>query len=160
MVGAGTVIADDPQLSARIDGYGGPQPRPVVVLGERELPPSAAVLERHPLIYSTRPAHAGQDVVIVPGDGPRIDLRAVAKDLAERGLLYVVVEGGPTLASSLVGAGLVSHITAYFGPLIAGGVGRPAIAGVWRTLPAALRLEYHKAAAVGESIRIDARVVS
>ena len=54
MVGAGTVIADDPDLTVRLDGYRGPQPRPVVIAGHRALPPRARLMGRDPIVYTPR----------------------------------------------------------------------------------------------------------
>jgi diaminohydroxyphosphoribosylaminopyrimidine deaminase/5-amino-6-(5-phosphoribosylamino)uracil reductase len=156
MVGAGTVIADDPLLSVRLDGYDGPQPRPVVVAGVRPLPASK-VFDRNPLVYSTRSLDVPGEVVVIPGDGHRIDPSVMAKDLGDRGLLTVLVEGGPTLVASLMAAGLVGRITTYLGPLFAGGVGWSA--GIWESLSSGRRLEYEGVAIVGGTVRVDAAVV-
>jgi diaminohydroxyphosphoribosylaminopyrimidine deaminase/5-amino-6-(5-phosphoribosylamino)uracil reductase len=108
LVGTGTVLADDPSLTARGDaGELLPaQPLPVV-LGERPIPPDAA-LRRHPagLVESrTR------------------DLETVLADLHARGIRRVYVEGGPTLASAVVAAGLADEYAVYLAPALLGGPG-------------------------------------
>lgn len=106
VVGTGTVLADDPALTAR-DADGGLYPsQPIpVVLGKRETPADAAV-RRHPL----NPLFYGGD-----------DLFAMLADLRERGVHRVFVEGGPTLASAFVRLGIADEILAYVAPLLLGG---------------------------------------
>ena len=113
VVGTGTLIADDPALTARDgDALFSAQPVPVVV-GSAPIPPDATVL-RHPhppLHYPTR------------------DLNAVLGDLHDRGLHRVFVEGGPTLASAFVAAGLADRLLVYIAPTLIGG-GRLALADI------------------------------
>ena len=105
VVGTGTVLADDPSLTARDgDDLYAHQPIPVVI-GSRPTPADAAV-RRHPhepLFYDTR------------------DLAAVLDDLRERGVQRVFVEGGPTLASAFIAAGLADTVLAYLAPVLLGG---------------------------------------
>ncbi|MCC2029518.1 bifunctional diaminohydroxyphosphoribosylaminopyrimidine deaminase/5-amino-6-(5-phosphoribosylamino)uracil reductase RibD [Microbacterium sp. YMB-B2] len=105
VVGTGTVLADDPALTAR-DGDALFEHQPVpVVIGSRETPADAA-LRRHPhepLFFDTR------------------DLTAVLADLHARGIQTVFVEGGPTLASAFIAAGLADRVLAYLAPVLLGG---------------------------------------
>ncbi len=105
VVGTGTVLADDPALTARDgDALFPHQPVPVVI-GSRRTPDDAAV-HRHPhppLFYDTH------------------DLRSVVADLHARGVQRVFVEGGPTLASAFIAAGLVDRVLAYVAPVLLGG---------------------------------------
>ncbi len=105
VVGTGTVLADDPALTARDGERLLPhQPQPVVI-GSRPTAPDAA-LRRHPhppLFYSHH------------------DLTAVLEDLRDRGVQRVFVEGGPTLASAFVAAGFADAVLAYIAPVLLGG---------------------------------------
>lgn len=105
VVGTGTVLADDPSLTARGgDGLYPTQPIPVVI-GSRPVPADAAI-RRHPhapLAYDTH------------------DLHAVLADLHARGIQSVFVEGGPTLASAFIAAGLADRVLAYLAPVLLGG---------------------------------------
>ncbi|MEO7722133.1 MAG: bifunctional diaminohydroxyphosphoribosylaminopyrimidine deaminase/5-amino-6-(5-phosphoribosylamino)uracil reductase RibD [Pseudolysinimonas sp.] len=106
LVGTGTVLADDPSLTARGDaGELMPhQPVPVVV-GERAIPDDAA-LRQHPAgLIETRSR----------------DLTAILADLDARGLRRVYVEGGPTLASAIVAAGYADQFSIYLAPALLGG---------------------------------------
>lgn len=104
-VGTGTVLADDPALTAR-DGAALLPRQPVpVVIGTSETPDDAA-LRRHPrtpLFFETR------------------DLRAVLADLHARGIQTLFVEGGPTLASAFIAEGLADRVLAYVAPVLLGG---------------------------------------
>ena len=154
MVGAGTVAADDPLLTVRLPGYAGRQPRAVVVAGRRSLPPAARIWERHPIVLAPDPADWPGEVLPLPGpDG--VDLAAGLTALGERGLLDVLVEGGPTLAGSLLRAGLVGRGVFYLGARLGGGMGVPALRGVFATLAEARPVEIVSAARVGPDVRVE-----
>ncbi|GAA3928950.1 bifunctional diaminohydroxyphosphoribosylaminopyrimidine deaminase/5-amino-6-(5-phosphoribosylamino)uracil reductase RibD [Microbacterium soli] len=105
VVGTGTILADDPSLTARDgDRLLSHQPTPVVI-GARPTPPDAAV-RRHPhapLFYDTH------------------DLGVVLADLRARGVQRVFVEGGPTLAAAFLTAGLADSVLVYIAPVLLGG---------------------------------------
>jgi len=122
MVGAGTVRIDDPLLTVRTPGYEGPQPVPVIIGGTSPLPSDARIWSRDPVVLY--PASSGE----------LVDLRAGLSDLATRGFLDVLVEGGPTLAASLLSEGLVNRLVLYLAPSVAGGIGRGIFNDVFRTL--------------------------
>ena len=106
LVGTGTVLADDPTLTARGDaGELQPaQPLPVVV-GERPIPADAR-LHGHPRgVLETRTR----------------DLDVVFADLHARGIRRVYVEGGPTLASAVIAAGYADEYAIYLAPALLGG---------------------------------------
>ena len=105
VVGTGTLLADDPSLTARDgDALLPDQPIPVVI-GARGIPADAAI-HRHP----HPPLHFDTH-----------DLHAVLAELHRCGIQRVFVEGGPTLASAFVSAGLADEILAYIAPVLLGG---------------------------------------
>ncbi|MFJ6653124.1 bifunctional diaminohydroxyphosphoribosylaminopyrimidine deaminase/5-amino-6-(5-phosphoribosylamino)uracil reductase RibD [Microbacterium sp. NPDC091313] len=106
VVGTGTLLADDPSLTARRpDGtLLAQQPAPVVI-GATAVPDDAAV-RRHPKPLRTYETH---------------DLAAVLADLGAQGVQRVFVEGGPTLASAFVAAGLADELLVYVAPALLGG---------------------------------------
>jgi len=108
VVGTGTVLADDPSLTARGDGGELLPHQPVpVVIGERPVPEGAR-LRAHPAgLIET----AGRD------------LPAILADLYARDIRRVFVEGGPTLASAFIAAGLADEYLIYLAPTILGGPG-------------------------------------
>src|SRR5690606_33362721 len=106
VVGTGTVLADDPSLTARGDGGEllAEQPVPVVV-GERTIPADAR-LHAHPHAVVQHASH---------------DLAGLLAELWGRGIRSVFVEGGPTLASAFLAAGLADELLVYTAPLLLGG---------------------------------------
>ena len=160
MVGAGTLLADDPSLDVRL--VEAPfQPRPVVIAGNRPLPATRRLYQRHPLIFVPREVPSAPDGVeiVVAGGGSNVDLGIVAKELAARGLLEVLVEGGPTLGKELLKQSLVDELTTYLGARLAAGEGRPMIAGEFLTLSDALHLDIFQVQIIGIDIRVDATIV-
>lgn len=144
VVGTGTVLADDPALTARDGDTLLPhQPIPVVI-GSRETPGDAAV-HRHPrtpLFYDTH------------------DLADVLTDLGERGVQRVFVEGGPTLASAFLAAGLADAVLAYIAPVLLGG-GRLALTDIGvGTIADARQLRIDEWVPLGEDLLAVARVAS
>lgn len=106
VAGIGTVLADDPALTARATDGGLLAHQPVpVVLGAREVP-GAAVVRRHPRPF-----------LQYRGD----DLRAILQDLGSRGVQRVFVEGGPAVAASFVREGLADELLVYVAPMLLGG---------------------------------------
>ncbi|RME20669.1 MAG: bifunctional diaminohydroxyphosphoribosylaminopyrimidine deaminase/5-amino-6-(5-phosphoribosylamino)uracil reductase RibD [Deltaproteobacteria bacterium] len=129
MVGRGTLEADDPSLTTRgIDG--GRDAVPVVLDSMLRCAPGARVLHagRRPLIFAAEDAPERSDlpaeVVRVPRDDAGLDLGAVLRELASRGLQTVLVEGGARVHRSLLDAGLVDRVHLFVAPrVLAGGPG-------------------------------------
>ncbi|WP_336645950.1 bifunctional diaminohydroxyphosphoribosylaminopyrimidine deaminase/5-amino-6-(5-phosphoribosylamino)uracil reductase RibD [Microbacterium sp. USHLN186] len=144
VVGTGTLLADDPALTARDGDELRPnQPVPVVI-GTRATPPTAAV-HRHPrtpLFYDTH------------------DLTAVLTDLAARGVQRVFVEGGPTLASAFVAAGYADTVLAYLAPVLLGG-DRVALTDIGVSgIGEAVRLEVEQWMPLGDDLLVIAHPVT
>lgn len=142
MVGSGTVLADDPELTCRVRG--GRNPMRVVVDGGLRISPRARLLRKRssaaPTIVATTVrattartkalVRAGAEVVTVPGRGPRVDLGALFRLLGERGVVSVLVEGGGDLAAALLRARLVDRVALVTAPILLGGDGRPMLGGL------------------------------
>lgn len=123
VVGIGTVIADDPQLTVRrVDG---PQPVRVVLDPNGRLPVSARCLAAGGapcLVVSDRP-HAVPDaaeILVVKPSGERLAPSAIVRALYDRGLKKVLVEGGATTVSHFLSAGVVDRLHMLVAPMILG----------------------------------------
>lgn len=142
LIGAGTALADDPELTCRLPGLADRSPTRVVLdrhlrlsLSGR-LARSAAdiplVVYADPTVDPDRKAaltDAGADVRHVAADPHgRPDAGAVVKDLARDGITRLLLEGGGGIAASFLSAGLVDRIFWYRAGLTIGGDGRPALA--------------------------------
>jgi diaminohydroxyphosphoribosylaminopyrimidine deaminase / 5-amino-6-(5-phosphoribosylamino)uracil reductase len=140
VVGTGTVLADDPALTARHpDGtLRAHQPLRVVV-GHRDVPVGYAL--------------AAPDVLHLRTHDPAVVLAA----LHERGVVDVLLEGGPRLAGAFVAAHAVDRVLAYLAPALLGaGPAALADAGVG-TIGAIERLQVDEVRRVGPDILVDAR---
>ena len=139
VVGTGTVIADDPQLTSRTARGGGPARQPLrVVVGMRDIPPGSRVLD-----------DAAETVHLRTHDPVE-----VVDSLHSREVRHVLLEGGPTLAAAFLGAGLVDRVVWYVAPVLLG-AGFSAIDefGVG-TLAEAVRLSEVRIDQVGADARI------
>jgi diaminohydroxyphosphoribosylaminopyrimidine deaminase/5-amino-6-(5-phosphoribosylamino)uracil reductase len=121
LVGSGTLLADDPSLNTRIEG--GLDARPIILDSQLRCPESAKVLAagKEPLIYCQESAPERElpaTVVRVPGSDAGVSLKAVLKDLVDRGILSVLVEGGGRVHHSLLSQGLVDQIHLFIAPMV------------------------------------------
>ncbi len=141
LVGVGTVLADDPQLTAR-RARASREPLRVVADSAARTPPGARIIgagQRPALIAATDRAcaenvvglrRAGAEVVVLPQRDGRVDLGALLDELGRREVASLLVEGGGELAGSLVEQGLVDKLAIFIAPKIIGGAqARPAIGG-------------------------------
>jgi diaminohydroxyphosphoribosylaminopyrimidine deaminase/5-amino-6-(5-phosphoribosylamino)uracil reductase len=167
LTGIGTVLEDDPRLDVRLAPVG-KQP-PVVVVDSRLQTPAKAALfqaERPVWIYMAdghAAAEAGLEargavVTCLPGPGGKVDLAAMLKDLAGRGVNELHVEAGFKLNGSLLREGLVDEFLLYFAPrLIGAGRGMVHI-GPLQELAGSVALEFGEVERVGPDLRMLARV--
>ena len=133
LIGAGTVIADDPQLTVR-DVAAPRQPVRVLLDAVGRVPVTRRLFEGGEVIVITtvscpheqkmRWKSAGAEVVVVPAsaDGA-VDLKAAIANMGARGWLEVYCEGGAELATSLLSEDLVDRLELNIGPLLIGGDG-------------------------------------
>lgn len=155
VVGIGTVLADDPQLSVR--PHPGHQPLRVVVDSAGRTPAAARVLDdvAPTLVATVDGGYAGPQALVLPaGPDGRVDLAALLAALDERGAVAVMLEGGPTLAGAFVAAGLVDRVVGYVAPALLGD-GPAALAGTGiTTIGDAVRLRLDEVTRVGDDVRL------
>ena len=173
VVGAGTVLADDPSLTVRLDGYGGRPPLRVAVDGAGRIPASRAMFDATAptLIASVRGVdastrggweRAGAEVAELdggPGEGT-VSLSLLMELLGKRDVQTVLLEGGPTLAWSAVEAGIVDRFVLYLAPTLIGGAEAPGILGGGgiRTIADALPVEIVEVETLGRDLKVVADV--
>jgi diaminohydroxyphosphoribosylaminopyrimidine deaminase/5-amino-6-(5-phosphoribosylamino)uracil reductase len=139
MVGVGTVLTDDPDLTCRIPGYKPVSPVRVVAdshLRTRLTCRLVASAKQAPTWLVARDSAdperrraleaAGAEVITVAPGTLGIDLVAAMKALGDRGLTRVLVEGGAQMAAAMLRADLVDRIAWFHAPAVMGGDGWPA----------------------------------
>ncbi|HET6153170.1 MAG TPA: bifunctional diaminohydroxyphosphoribosylaminopyrimidine deaminase/5-amino-6-(5-phosphoribosylamino)uracil reductase RibD [Marmoricola sp.] len=144
LVGTGTILIDDPELTVR-DELDQPFPRERqllrVVMGERDLPPTARVRN-----------DAAETVHLRTRD-----VHAVLADLHARGRQHLFLEGGPTVAAAFLSAGCVDEVVAYVAPKLLG-AGLPAVGDLGiAAISEAIQLEDIDIAVLDDNIRITGR---
>ena len=171
MVGVGTVLADDPRLTTRLDeGCEGRDPLRVVVDSRLRLPPDAAVLapssSGKTLVACCEDAaqekievlvHAGAEVLVLPTEDDRVSLPALWQELGARGLQSLLLEGGPTLAMAALQARLIDRVRLYLAPKLLGGDdGVPLFRGVGpQRMADAILLTHRLLRVAGEDVVIE-----
>lgn len=165
LVGSGTVLADDPQLTRRLGWNSAINPWLRVAVDSRgEIPPNARILNDggRTLIITSQPERyaAGEAVEILPMDARdgRLDLEAVLATLAERGVQSVIVEGGSALISDVLQRRLWQKMSLFVAPMVVGGTAAPSIFqndGI-ADLSEALRFRFDSAESVGNDLLITA----
>jgi len=140
MVGSGTALADDPELTARTDPPAPRQPLRVVVDSQARLPVTARMLKAPgmTLVATTEAAPAarrqaltaaGAEVLVLPQRAGRVDLAALMDELGGRGITGVLLEGGAGLNGAMLEQGLVDKVMFFIAPMLIGGKEAPAAIG-------------------------------
>ncbi|MEE4185000.1 MAG: bifunctional diaminohydroxyphosphoribosylaminopyrimidine deaminase/5-amino-6-(5-phosphoribosylamino)uracil reductase RibD [Gammaproteobacteria bacterium] len=174
LTGSGTVLADDPRLTSRLDGVADDavvQPLRVVVdsrlrtpVGARVLSGAAPALLAHcngPADAAAALTAAGADVRKLPADeSARVDLRELLSVLAAAGCNEVLVEAGPRLNGALLEAGLVDELIVYQASTVLGADAR----GMFDLMPLSSmaerrQLQRTEVRIVGDDLRLRYRVV-
>ena len=147
VVGIGTVLADDPALTVRQGGMlTTRQPLRVVLDSDGRTPAGAKVLDDQ-----------AETLVLTTAAAARHDLPAVLAILADRGVVSVLLEGGPTLAAAFVRADLVDRVVGYIAPALLGD-GPHALGPIGAsTISAAVRLRLDEVSRVGDDVRLTLR---
>jgi riboflavin-specific deaminase-like protein len=125
LIGVGTAIADDPQLTVR--RVAGPHPARVVLDPKGRLGASAKVFNGDGVRRLTVTAEGTRcalppevEVVALPAPGGRIAPAAILAALAERGLRRILIEGGADTVSCFLAAGCLDRLHVMVAPIILG----------------------------------------
>ena len=129
VIGVGTALADDPQLTVR--RVAGPHPARVVVDPNGRLAASARLFAKDGVRRLLVTAEGTQcsltsevEVLALPASGGRIAPAAILAALAERGLRRILVEGGADTVSGFLTAGCLDRLHVVVAPIILGAAGR------------------------------------
>jgi diaminohydroxyphosphoribosylaminopyrimidine deaminase/5-amino-6-(5-phosphoribosylamino)uracil reductase len=133
VVGIGTALADDPQLTARVEGVAR-QPTRIVFDSTARLPLDSKLISAAPefrlVVVTTRAAprsavealeSAGAEVVVTTGEHEPARTRDALDRLGEMGMASLLLEGGPHLAGAFFDAGEIDEVRLFLAPLLLGG---------------------------------------
>jgi diaminohydroxyphosphoribosylaminopyrimidine deaminase/5-amino-6-(5-phosphoribosylamino)uracil reductase len=166
LTGIGTVLKDDPALTARLEAEVAVlQPLRVVVDSKLRMPPTAKMLTLGRTLVATvsedqdlraRLQRAGAEVLVLPPDATgRVDLAVLLEVLGRLEVNEVLVEAGPVLNGALAQAGLVDEWVVYLAPSLLGDEGKgmfhlPAV----QTLADRIELEFQEIRRIGPDLKI------
>jgi len=168
LVGVGTALADDPELTYRGSSR---KSRPLirVILDSRLRTPAGAKMftcSRTPVLIFCAPnapmearrdlESAGAEVICVPADGRGVDLDHVVDELGRRGILGLLVEGGSEIHWSFLSAGLVDKFYFIIAPMVLGGSAVPAVGGAgYANVGEAPRFKVRRSLLVGPDLVLE-----
>ena len=172
MAGIGTVIADDPMLNVRVEGW----KSPIRILCDSGLRiPLDGQIVKSAGKYRTIVAYAdsenteakrkrlhemGVETICCPDENNQVDLKKLMKYLGEEGIDSILLEGGGTLNDSALRAGIVQEVQAFIAPKLFGGMNsKTPVEGIGVRFPSeAVKLKCVDICQVGEDIRITCQV--
>ena len=166
LVGRGTVMADDPELSVRyVDGC---SPTKIVLDTQLKIGLNARIFGGAPLIIATtkkvckkrieKRKNKGAQVWQLPILNGQINVKAVLQKAAQMGLRHILIEGGSRVAASALRLRLIDRIAAFVAPKISG-AGLPSIGSLDITsITDAIALENVKVESIGDDFLFTARV--
>ncbi len=170
LVGIGTILADDPDLTTRLPEGECHHPDRVIVDTHLRIPNKARVLadrgrgrtillagKHAPAERARELQQLGATVLHAPGDQRRIDLASAMAQLAQLGITSVLIEGGSEIAASSIESGIVDKLIFFIAPLLIGGREAPPVIGGRGVGPLAeaRRLRDVRWSAVGEDIMVE-----
>jgi diaminohydroxyphosphoribosylaminopyrimidine deaminase/5-amino-6-(5-phosphoribosylamino)uracil reductase len=142
MVGIGTVLRDDPQLTVRLCPGATINPLRVIVDSRLRTPLKSRILATArdvPTIIATTGNSAqararaitqsGAELLVLPAHNGRVNLRLLMKKLAQRGIASVLLEGGSTLSAAALEDGIVDKVLFFYAPIIIGGTNSYSMVG-------------------------------
>jgi diaminohydroxyphosphoribosylaminopyrimidine deaminase/5-amino-6-(5-phosphoribosylamino)uracil reductase len=171
-VGIGTALADDPLLTARIDGVHR-QPRRIVfdslarlpltaalVRDTRDIPLTVVVSRAAPRTSTDALETHGVEVIVAPGEHEPARVCSALDQLGGSGVGSILLEGGPHLAGAFFDAGEIDEIRLFLAPLVLGGrTARDPLEGVGvEAISDAVRALTLDCERVGEDLLVSARI--
>ncbi|EOR24278.1 bifunctional diaminohydroxyphosphoribosylaminopyrimidine deaminase/5-amino-6-(5-phosphoribosylamino)uracil reductase RibD [Cytobacillus oceanisediminis] len=173
LVGIGTVLADNPRLTTRLEG---PSKNPIRIILDANLrtPLEAHITdckEAKTIIVTSAIAHSskaialeekGVDLLTVPSINGQLDLKIALKELYKRGITDILLEGGSEVNASFMRQGLINKYLVYIAPKIVGGTNSytPFRGEDIDKVEEAVPLRFEKTEWVGADIKITAYPVS
>jgi diaminohydroxyphosphoribosylaminopyrimidine deaminase/5-amino-6-(5-phosphoribosylamino)uracil reductase len=168
LVGINTVIADDPLLTPR--PAGGKKPIRIVLDSTLRIPLDCKLLataKKTPVLIVTgegaiqanpkvadKITKKGAEIITVPELQDRCDLKFLLDELSKRGVQQLLVEGGPTVLTTLLKEQLVDEIIVYIAPKILGSLGSAGITPLMTELTKAVGLHHVDIKRFGDDVRL------
>jgi len=170
LTGVGTILADDPSMTVRLEGIDSHQPIRVVVDTNLSMPVDAKMLKEQGqtvLMTCSSDEHiaqvlknAGADIHMMPYCNTSVDLKSVMQQLSDMQINDVLLESGATLSGAMLQAGLIDELIIYMAPVLMGNHARGlfALPGLEK-MQDKIELKITDQRVVGKDIRITAKIL-
>ena len=173
MVGIGTIISDNPSLTTRFEEERGSDPIRIIVDSSARIPLESKVLNLNStaktIIAVTEKAHKnkldmlkekGAEIILIPSKNGRVDLKLLMKELGERKIDSILLEGGSELNYTALDEGIVDKIYSFVAPKIIGGrSAKTPVGGHGKaSMGDSINLEHMNIQYFGEDIMIEAYI--
>jgi len=169
MVGLGTVLADDPELTVRLargpnplrvvaDSFGETPPNCRLVRTAREVPTIVATVRRAPAGWAAKLESAGVEVLRLPSRNGHVELEALMRALGDRGVTTVFCEGGAKLSGALLKRGLADRLVVFMAPKLCLDGMPPLLAAGIKKMSRAIPLENFTFRKVGADLLVQADI--
>lgn len=170
LAGVNTVMKDDPELTTRLEGIQGRNPLRIIIDSKGSIPVNARVLkqtdDKKTIVGTTEDMPEsrkklleaqGAEVITLGKRNGRVDLLQLLKELGNRGIDSVLVEGGGTVAASFLEADLVDKVAFFIAPLIIGGKAAttPVMGEGVELIRDGCRLKYKDIKTIGEDVLVE-----
>ncbi len=169
MVGSATVLKDDPLLTVR--AIKGKNPRRVVLDSFFSIPLDAKILRRHdadkgpPIVFTTeassrskirKAAQAGVEIITIPASREGCNMKRVLVELGRREITSILVEGGASVAASLLRARAVDRLLLFLSPLLLGADAVPSVGPLkLKSLKYSVKLKKISTRSIGDDILVE-----
>ncbi|MCG6879737.1 MAG: bifunctional diaminohydroxyphosphoribosylaminopyrimidine deaminase/5-amino-6-(5-phosphoribosylamino)uracil reductase RibD [Deltaproteobacteria bacterium] len=170
LMGIGTVLADDPAMTARFRAKKGKDPIRIVVDTNFRTPAGAKVIRHEsaaPTIIATsvkgncsyldcEQHPKGVETLVCPKQGDKLDLTSLMDKLGEKSITSILVEGGAMILGAMIRAQLIDKFYVFIAPkILGGGDGIPMAAGAGpKTMDGSLRLQGMRVRRFGDDVLI------
>jgi diaminohydroxyphosphoribosylaminopyrimidine deaminase/5-amino-6-(5-phosphoribosylamino)uracil reductase len=171
MIGIGTLLQDDPQLTTRLSGDGGRDPLRVVIDSHLRTPPESRLLHQNSnagtLIATISDdgqrcaslERAGAEVFRCRAENGRVSLDDVWTELGRRGVQQLLLEGGAQLAGAALHQGLIDRMLVFVAPKLLGGRSSSVFGGnACATIAEAIRLHNLSCEPLGEDFLVTGEI--
>jgi len=170
LVGINTIIKDNPELTARLNGVKSRNPVRVIIDSKGSIPADARVLEtdknKKTIIAATEDMpeekksyleNNGAEIIITDKKAGKVNIRQLLEELGRRGIDSILVEGGGTAAASFIEEGLIDKVAFFIAPIIIGGstAPTPVMGSGVDLVRDGYKLKYQRVSTFGQDILVE-----
>lgn len=170
LVGLNTVMKDNPELTARLEGVENINPIRIIMDSKGRIPVDAKVLEiekgKRTIIAATEDMaeekkrcleRKGAEVIITDKKDGKVNIRYLMEELYKKGIDSILLEGGGTAAASFIEEGLIDKAAFFIAPVIIGGraAPTPVMGSGVEFIRDGIKLKYQRVSTIGQDVLVE-----